>query len=87
MRDWCQRPTSKMGQKNHRRWGLCSTTHCGDAPARAGASLEALRGDHVDVPVCSGVCGMVHAGLRVLSLSMEEDRSTFGAMARTWAKF
>ena len=30
---------------------------------------------------------VVHAKLRVLSLSLEEDRSTFGVMARIWAKF
>ena len=30
---------------------------------------------------------VVHVELRVLSLSVEEGRSTFGVMAEIWAKF
>ena len=41
-----------------------------------------IRGAPLDVNEC-----VFHAELWVLSLSMEEGRSTFGVMAGIWAKF
>ena len=57
---------------------LRSTTRYGDAPMRArpvGGSSQLI-----------GVY-MVHAELQVLSLSVEEGKSTFGGVARILAKF
>ena len=49
----------------------------------SGGPLEAPLSDDDDGCVCmsNNVCGMVHVGFRVLSLSVEEGRSTFGVVA------
>ena len=58
--------------------GPRSTTHCSDSSRVHEASLE---GSFRYIWCC------VFTELRVLSLSVEEGRSTFGFMAGIWAKF
>ena len=60
--------------------GLRSTTRRGDAPKRAkGACLKPLSWMMMmGVCMCNSVYGVVRMGLRVLSFSVEEGRSTFG---------
>ena len=66
--------------------GLRSTTRRGDAPALEGLVGGPSREWYCVLCVCV-MCGMVRTWLRVLSLSMEEGRFTFGGMAGIWAKF
>jgi len=58
--------------------GLRSTTRHGNAPAHVGP----IEGPFQLV----GALGVVRVELRVLSLSVEEGRSTFGVMVGIWAK-
>ena len=67
--------------------GLHSTTHCGDALARAGSLLEGPLSLGMVHECACVVCGVVCARLQVLSHLVEEGRSTFGIMVGIWAKF
>ena len=77
----CRRPTSivdKAKKPPLLSWTLVQPPAVATAPVHAGPRWRAP----LDI---YGVC--VHAELRVLSLLVEEGRSTFGFMARIWAKF
>ena len=62
-----------MSKLLHAQWGL----------------LEALLLNYDDgcMRLHNSVCGVVHTGLQVVSLSIEEGRSTFGGVAGILAKF
>ena len=76
-------PRSKQRRKNRHRAtvvvGPRSTTLLATSLERAGPRWRAL------LDVCNGVG--VPVELRVLSLSVEEGRSTFGVTARIWVEF
>ena len=62
--------------------GLCSTTRSGNTPA---CKMGPVKGPLsrmmiMGVRVCNSVCGVVHARLRLLSLSIQEGKSTFGVV-------
>ena len=74
------------GLKTENCWGLRLTTRRGNAPARAGPVGGPSQKWYCVVRVYV-VYGMVCMGLQVLSLLVEEGRSTFGVMAGFWTKF
>ena len=82
----CWRLASIRVENHHRRWPLFDhppwrrSRACG-GPVGGPLSLsEWCECAHV-------MCGMVCVGFQVLSLLVEEGSSTFGIMAKIWAKF
>ena len=81
----CQHPASKS-ENCH--WAFVRPPAMATLPRTHEGPLEAPLSRKWYCVVCAcEVRGMVCTGLRVLSLSMKEGRSTFGVMAGIWAKF
>ena len=60
--------------------GLRSITRRGDAPVHTGEPIGGPLSIGDWVCTCVTVCGVVHAGLRVLSLLVKEGRFIFGVV-------